>query len=67
MLDQQEYLPALQVQKLLELLKDREAVFEETLAELPENHRQHFRQRYAELRRFLATAIRLNEPVLCSL
>ena len=67
MLDQQDYLSAVQAQKLLELLQGREDVFEENLAAEPGKHRQYFRQRYAELRRFLATAIRLNTPVRCSL
>ena len=49
------------------MLKGREEAFEKKLAEEPENNRQYFRRRYAELRRFLATAIRLNAPVRCSL
>jgi hypothetical protein len=67
MLDQQEYLSVVQAQKLLELLQGREDIFEENLADEPENNRRYFRRRYVELQRFLATAIRLNTPVLCSL
>jgi hypothetical protein len=67
MLDQEDHLTVEQAQRLLELLKSREAVFEKNVAGEPADTRQHFRRRYAELRRFLAAAIRQNMPVLCSL
>jgi hypothetical protein len=65
--DQENYLSVEQAQKLLELLRSSEDVFEKNVAGDPEDTQRYFRRRYAELRRFLETAIRLNTPVLCSL
>ena len=67
MLDRDDRLSVEHAQKLLDLLKEREALFEANLAGDSEEYQKHFRKRYAQLQEFLRTAIRLNEPVLCSL
>src|SRR5438552_7443672 len=67
MLDDKGRLTIEQVQSLLEMVKQRENVFERKLAVLPAKEQRYFRDRYATLEKFLNQAIELNTPVDTSL
>src|SRR4029077_2695345 len=67
MLDEKSELSPQLADRLFELLKAREAQFDEALAEMDDNRRACFRRRYAELKEFLGEAIALKQPILCSL
>lgn len=67
LLDKQSNLTVGQAETLLAMLHEREAVFEEKLAQLPVSERQYFRSRATELQMFLQMAIKLDSPIHCSL
>jgi hypothetical protein len=67
LLDDEQLMSVEKAEEFLALLEDHEADFEQNLAPLLQEEQQFFRDRYAELQMFLATAIKLNCPVLCSL
>jgi hypothetical protein len=67
MLDDDYQLSVAEVHNLLNMLKQRETVFELKLAVLPAEEQPYFRDRYAALQWFLNQAIELNTPVDVSL
>lgn len=70
-LDEEGYLPPSEARRLLDMLKQREPIFEESLQRIsedgwsdsPEEVIRYFRMKYLKLRVFLKMAIRLNEPI----
>lgn len=66
-LDAEDRLSPQQVTSLLGMLKEREPKFEAAVGQLKPRDRAYFRERYAELRRFLNEAVALKQPVVCSL
>jgi hypothetical protein len=67
MLDDGSRLPVREAQHLLEMLKQREEVFELNLSPLPQSRQRYFRDRYGDLQRFLRLAVELDEPIHASL
>ena len=67
MLNAQSQLTPEKTAALLGMLKEREQLFECTLASQPEPARRYFRGRYTVLREFLNQAIQLGVPIECSL
>ncbi len=67
MLDGDSALSVSASRRLLLILKERETAFEERLSAFLEKDQRYFRDRYAELQRFLNEAITLDEPITCSL
>jgi hypothetical protein len=67
MLDDDERLSVANTRRILAMLDEREEIFEERLADLPDKKQQSYRERYIELRQFLNQAIALDESVSCSL
>jgi hypothetical protein len=67
MLDKDDRLSVQQAEILLEMLAEREALFEQNMEKLPLKEDMYFRQRYGELRDFLNDAIELDKPIDTSL
>jgi hypothetical protein len=67
MLDEDDRLSVASAWRLLARLDQREEIFEERLAGLPDKKQQSYRDRYIELRQFLNQAVALGESVNCSL
>jgi hypothetical protein len=67
-------LPPSEAKRLLEILKQRESIFEASLQRIrdegwsdePEEVIEYFRMKYLRLRVFLRLAIRLNETIIWS-
>lgn len=67
MLDSEDRLSVEATKKFLGLLKGRELLFRANLAVLSDKKQAHFKQKYAELQKFLNDAIELNCPIDTSL
>jgi hypothetical protein len=67
MLDKEDRLSVSKARRLLAMLDQREEIFEERLAGLPDKKQQSYRDRYIELRQLLNQAVALGESVNCSL
>ena len=67
MLDKEARLSVRQAENLLEMLEEREGVFERNLDKMPLKEEMDFRRRYSELRDFLNEAIELDKPIDASL
>lgn len=67
MLNARSQLTIERVRLLLAMLKQREAVFEQSLVEASREEQQYFRQKYLLLKGFLNQAIQLGAPIDCSL
>ena len=63
LLDENGVLSVQQIQKVLEMLKSRERIFEFNLAEFPINEQERLRQRYLLVVKFFSQAIEQNAPV----
>jgi hypothetical protein len=66
MLDKQGRLSVTSTQRLLKLMANRDAVFEENMRQLSAEDQQYFGNARTELEKFLKQAIALNEPIDCS-
>lgn len=65
LLDKQSRLSVSGSRHLLQLMKEREGVFEDSMRELSAPEEKYFREKHTRLTKFLKQAIALNEPIDC--